>query len=179
MRRENRWEGDILYLNVFNLNSENITIQIKSTSNNTFRKWLTSNSNDRKYVRNQGERQRQRREMNKSISFIDKTREREKNEFYEIKPPLLLFSPLCTRTGGVTQHYIKGMTTTMMNYTPLLPIRIQNLTPMSVIGQTQEASLLFKKIALFSAAPVIITMGKRPAPLSLPFYIRGMKRRDR
>jgi len=52
-----------------------------------------------KNVRN--ERQRQRRgKMNKSIFIIDKMREREKkNEIYEIKPPLLLFSPLCMRTG--------------------------------------------------------------------------------
>lgn len=52
-----------------------------------------------KNVRNERHRQR-RGKMNKSIFIIDKMREREreKNEIYEIKPPLLLFSPLCMRT---------------------------------------------------------------------------------
>lgn len=120
----------------------------------------------------------------KAFSFIDKMRERkrEKNEFYEIQPPLLLFSPLCKRIGGPTQHHIRGMTMTMMNYIPpLLPIRIQNLTPLSAIGQKQEASLSLRKKTLFffSAASVIITMGKHPAPL-FPFILDwGIKRRDR
>jgi hypothetical protein len=68
------------------------------------------------------------------------------------------------------------MTTTMMNYIPpLLPIRIQNLTPLSAIGQTQEGSLSLKKIAVFFCRFSDHHYGKRPALVSLSFYIGEMK----